>query len=87
MRESHWDVLDGAVDGERSAFDPLRVDAAVGGTAPRELLGRQFRSFRALRVLAQWMRRRLNQNRLYEHIIDIALDWPVTWGQKRDRLN
>ena len=87
IRESHWDVLDDAVDGGRSAFDQMRVDAAVGGTTPRELLGRQFRSFRALRVLAQRMRRRLNKNRLYEHILALARDWPVTWMQMRNQLN
>ena len=87
IRESHWDVLDGAVDGGRSAFDQMRVDAAVGRREPRELLGRQFRSFKALRVLAQWMRRRLNQNHLYEHILALARDWPVTWRRMRYQLN
>ena len=86
MSELHWDVLDGAVDGGRSAFDQMRVDA-VGGTAPREHLSRQSRSFRSLRVLAQWMRRRLNKNRLYEHILAIARDWPVAWRQMRYQLN
>ena len=86
MREGHWDVLDDAVNGGRSAFDQLRVDAEVRRSEPRELLGGQFRSFRALRVLAQWMRRRLNKNRLYEHILALARDWPVTWRQMRNQL-
>ena len=87
MREGHWDVLDDAVNGGRSAFDQLRVDAEVRRSEPRELLGGQFRSFRALRVLAQWMRRRLNKNRLYEHILALARDWPVTWRKMRYQLN